>query len=78
MSEEKMTAVDYLRKYQKQIDEDGSEVGVSRQALDETLEYIQKLESALIKLRDCTWVITSPDCMDDVRDIADKALKGES
>lgn len=37
---------------------------------------VAELEAALIKLRDCDWVITLPDRMDAVRDIARTALKG--
>ncbi|MCD6163441.1 MAG: hypothetical protein J7K40_13655 [candidate division Zixibacteria bacterium] len=38
-------------------------------------ERLEKLEAALIKLRDCDWVITLPDRMDAVRAIAREALK---
>ena len=37
-------AWDVLREYQKQLDEEGVEVGVSRQALYETLEHVAALE----------------------------------
>jgi ribosomal protein L1 len=40
----------------------------------ELREKIAKLESALIRLRDCDWVITLPDRMDGVRKIAREAL----
>ena len=35
---------------------------------------IKQLEEALIRLRDCDWVISLPDRMDAVRDIAKQAL----
>ena len=35
---------------------------------------IERLRAALRKLRDCDWVITLPDRMDAVRDIAKEAL----
>ncbi len=41
-------AVGVLSKYQTQIDPDGIEVGVSRQALDETLDYIAELDGLLL------------------------------
>ena len=36
-----------------------------------------RYEAALIKLKDCDWVITPHDRMDAVREIARKALEGE-
>lgn len=42
-----MTAIEALRTRQRQLDQDGVEVGVSRQALDETLDHIEKLETHL-------------------------------
>ena len=47
MSEEKLTAELVLRKYQRQIDEDGTDVGVSRQALDEVLGELTSLRAKL-------------------------------
>lgn len=38
---------------------------------------VKVLEEALIRLRDCDWVITLPDRMDAVRDVARQALGGE-
>lgn len=35
----------------------------------------EKLESALKRIRDCDWVISLPDRMDAVRDIAREALE---
>lgn len=40
---EQKTAAYHLRAYQRQIDEDGIEVGVSRQALDEVLRIVDQL-----------------------------------
>lgn len=37
----------------------------------------KRLEDALIRLRDCDWVISLPDRMDAVRAIAREALEGE-
>ncbi len=37
-------------------------------------DRISELEAALAQLRDCDWVITLPDRMDAVREIARKAL----
>jgi len=39
---------------------------------------IKVLEEALTQLRDCDWIITLPDRMDAVRDIARTALKGST
>jgi hypothetical protein len=36
-----------------------------------------RLRKALIRLRDCDWVVSLPDRMDAVRDIARKALAAE-
>lgn len=38
------------------------------------IERIALLEAALTRIRDCDWVITLPDRMDAVRDIARAAL----
>lgn len=35
---------------------------------------IERMRAALIKLRDCDWVITLPDRMDSVRQIAQEGL----
>ena len=40
----------------------------------EAAAEIERLRAALRKLRDCDWVITLPDRMDAVRDIAKEAL----
>ncbi|MCP4950814.1 MAG: hypothetical protein GY922_03075 [Proteobacteria bacterium] len=45
-----MRAQEVLRKYQKQIDAEGIEVGVSRQALDEVLDRITELENPWISV----------------------------
>ena len=51
---------------------------VDEAAADELLleaaRRIEKLTAALDKLRDCDWVITLPDRMDAVREIAREAL----
>ncbi len=47
-----MRAQEVLRKYQKQIDAEGIEVGVSRQALDEVLDRITELENPWISVDD--------------------------
>lgn len=39
-------AIKNLTEYQRQLDVDGCHVGVSRQALDEVLAYITKLQEA--------------------------------
>ncbi len=47
-----MNAAEVLRKYQKQCDPEGIEVQVSRQALDEVLDKIERLEGVLREIRD--------------------------
>ena len=49
MSEE-MTARTALRDHQRQIDMDGVEVGVSRQALDEVLGELQQQDATIARL----------------------------
>ena len=41
----------------------------------EAIDRIRKLEAALMRIRDCDWVITLPDRMDAVRAIAREALE---
>ena len=41
----------------------------------EAADRIEKLEAALMRIRDCDWVITLPDRMDAVRAIAREALE---
>lgn len=50
--ENTMTAADVLRQYQKQIDMEGIEVGVSRQALDEVLEQFAAYEQRIADLEE--------------------------
>lgn len=45
-------AVENLTSSQKQLDADGCMVGVSRQALDETLELMGKMHAALVEAKD--------------------------
>ena len=42
---------------------------------DELVERCRAMRDALERLRDCDWVITLPDRMDAVREIAAKALE---
>lgn len=41
----------------------------------EAADWVDKLEEALKRIRDCNWVITLPDRMDAVRAIAREALE---
>lgn len=43
-------AIDNLKTNQSQLDMDGCMVAVSRQALEETLEYLEWIESQLVGL----------------------------
>lgn len=42
-------AIENLKAHQEQLDADGIMVGVSRQALEEALEYVGKLHAVLTK-----------------------------
>jgi hypothetical protein len=44
-----MTVIEVLEKYQKQLDPEGIEVGVSRQALDELIALYKDADTALAK-----------------------------
>jgi hypothetical protein len=50
---------------------------VAADKVEELLADRDRLRAALIRLRDCDWVITAPDRMDAVRDIARDALTEE-
>ena len=52
-------------------------VAFSRNHMQELIDKLKKYEDALLKLRDCDWVITLPDRMDGVRAIARQALEEE-
>ena len=45
-----LTAIDALREGQRQLDEDGVEVGVSRQALEETLSILDDRDKKIAEL----------------------------
>jgi hypothetical protein len=43
---------------------------------DSAMKCAERLRAALVRIRDCDWVITLPDRMDAVREIAREALEG--
>ena len=47
-------AIENLCNSQRQLDADGCHVGVSRQALEETLEWLDQLEGLMSKIPDIT------------------------
>ena len=62
-----MTVIEVLEKYQKQLDPEGIEVGVSRQALDELIELykaadkeIATKDAELARLREALEKIENP------------------
>lgn len=57
--------------------QDAAKMGVSDEdcLILEAIDRIRKLEAALIRIRDCDFVITLPDRMDAVRQIAREALE---
>ena len=54
MIEKPDNAIYNLREHQQQLDMDGIMVGVSRQALEETLDYVTSLERQLAEHRTVT------------------------
>ena len=56
---------------------DAARMGVSDEdcLMLEAIDRIRKLEAALMRIRDCDFVITLPDRMDAVRQIAREALE---
>ncbi len=67
MSDEDMKAWEVLRDHQGQADIDGTFVTVYRQAVDETVEYVQQLEARIAELesREVTdepvaWAVYAP------------------
>lgn len=44
-------------------------------SMRETADRLEELKKALERIRDCDWVITLPDRMDAVRQIAREALE---
>lgn len=57
--------------------QDAAKMGVSDEdcLMLEAADHIEKLREALQRIRDCDWVITLPDRMDAVRQIAREALE---
>jgi len=46
--------------------------------IDALIKEVERLKAALIKIRDCDFVIKLPDRMDAVRKIASDALEGNN
>lgn len=59
---------DYFENHEEQL-------RCEEQLTSKLFRRIAKLEAALERIRDCDWVITLPDRMDAVRDIAREALE---
>ena len=55
-----------------------AELKTASQLLHDTAVRESRLKAALVRLRDCDWVISLPDRMDAVREIARKALGGDA
>ncbi len=51
---------------------------MTQDEINKIKKQIEQLQAALIKIRDCDFVITLPDRMDAVRKIARDALEGVS
>ena len=67
MYESRVLLLEELEAREKQIQQDHAEIVALRHANEE-------LVKALTRLRDCDWVISLPDRMDAVREIAREAL----
>lgn len=65
----------WREKYMQDPDLADSIITTLRSDLDEAEVRVKKLEYALERIRDCNWVITLPDRMDAVRQIAREALE---
>lgn len=65
----------WREKYRQDPDLAESIITTLRSDLDEAEVRVKKLEYALERIRDCNFVITSPDRMDAVREIAREALE---
>lgn len=59
---------DYFENHEEQL-------RCEEQLTSKLFRRIAKLEAALERIRDCDWVISLPDRMDAVRDIAREALE---
>jgi len=74
-----LTAKEHLRNHQRQLDPDGIEVGVSRQALDEVLDQADKIQGLVEALQTISVMTVDMDgrLIDPsewMRDIAKEAL----
>lgn len=65
----------WREKYRQDPDLAESIITTLRSDLDEAEVRVKKLEYALERIRDCDFVITLPDRMDAVRQIAREALE---
>ena len=65
----------WREKYRQDPDLAESIITALRSDLDEAEVRVKKLEYALERIRDCNFVITLPDRMDAVRQIAREALE---
>ena len=65
----------WREKYRQDPDLAESIITTLRSDLDEAEVRVKKLEYALERIRDCNFVITLPDRMDAVRQIAREALE---
>lgn len=65
----------WREKYMQDPDLADSIITALRSDLDEAEVRVKKLEYALERIRDCNFVITLPDRMDAVRQIAREALE---
>lgn len=57
------------------FEDDNLRLQCEEQLTNKLFAKVAKLETALKRIRDCDWVITLPDRMDAVRQIAREALE---
>lgn len=62
-------------KLQKELDQERMRSNLYKEGLELAMMQREKLRDALVRLRDCDWVITPSDRMDAVREIAREALE---
>lgn len=70
-------AVDTIEALRAETDQNRIDLEEYRRDVEALVEERDRLKAALVRLRDCDWVITLPDRMDAVREIARKALGKE-
>lgn len=77
ITEDIFAAVDTIEALRAERDQMLIDLEEYRRDVAKLTEGRDRLKAALVRLRDCDWVISLPDRMDAVREIARKALEAE-